>query len=97
MAYNIVISKLAEIEIEEAIEFYEHRKIGLGKQFLVYFKSYLKIVKTNPELFAIKKEPYFREIPIKKFPFVIIYELFENQIIIYSVFHTHRNPKNNVR
>jgi hypothetical protein len=33
MVFKIVISKLAEIEIIEAIEFYENRKKGLGKVF----------------------------------------------------------------
>ncbi|WP_185963092.1 hypothetical protein [Flavobacterium gawalongense] len=56
MAFKIVISKLAEIEIIEAIEFYENRRRGLGKHFLIYLKGYLKILKTNPELFALKKE-----------------------------------------
>jgi hypothetical protein len=54
MVFKIVISALAESEIEETIEFYENRRKGLGKQFLEYFKGYLKIVKTNPELFSIK-------------------------------------------
>jgi hypothetical protein len=28
-----------------------------------------------------------------KFPFVIIYEIIETEIIIYSVFHTSRDPE----
>jgi hypothetical protein len=51
-------------------------KRGLGKEFFVYLKGYFKILKTNPELFPLKKEPYFRELSLKKFPFVIIYEVF---------------------
>ena len=92
MVFKIVISKLAESEIDETIEFYESKRKGLGKQFLDYFKGYLKILKTNPELFSIKKSPFYRELPLKKFPFVIIYEIFQNEVIIYSVFHTSRNP-----
>ena len=92
MVFKIVISRLAESEIEETIEFYESRRKGLGKHFLDYFKGYLKILKTNPELFSIKKSPFFRELPLKKFPFVIVYEIFQNEVIIYSVFNTSRNP-----
>ncbi|MBP6759017.1 MAG: type II toxin-antitoxin system RelE/ParE family toxin [Flavobacterium sp.] len=94
MVFKIVVSSLAESEIEEAIEFYEDKRKGLGKQFLLYFKGYLKILKTNPELFSIKKAPFYRELPLKKFPFVIIYEVFQYKVIIYSVFHTSRNPTN---
>ena len=92
MVFNIVISGLAESEIEKTIEFYESRRKGLGKQFLQYFKGYLKILKTKPELFSIKKPPFYRELPLKNFPFVIIYEVFQNEVIVYSVFHTSRNP-----
>ena len=80
MVFNIVISALAEYEIEVAIEFYESRRKGLGKQFLEYFKGYLKILKTNPELFSIKKPPFYRELPLKKFPFVIHYIIDENEL-----------------
>ena len=94
MVFKIVVSKLAESEIDESVQFYESRKTGLGKQFLVYFKGYLKILKTNPELFPIKKVFFYRELPLKKFPFIIIYEVFQDEVIIYSVFHTSRNPTN---
>ncbi|SHL06330.1 Plasmid stabilization system protein ParE [Flavobacterium chilense] len=93
MVFKIKILPLAEKEIEESIEFYESRSTGLGKQFLTYLRSYLKVLKTNPELFEIKRQPGYREMTLVKFPFVIIYEIIGNEIIIYSVFHTSRNPK----
>ena len=74
MVFKITILPLAEKEIEESIEFYESRSRGLGKQFLTYLKSYLKVLKTNPELFEIKKQPGYREMTLVKFPFVIIYD-----------------------
>ncbi|MRX41117.1 hypothetical protein GJU43_17665 [Flavobacterium sp. LC2016-23] len=93
MTYNIKVLPLAEKEIDAAIEFYESRSKGLGKRFLTYLKSYLKVLKTNPELFEIKKQPHYRELTLVKFPFVIIYEIFENEILIHSVFHTSKNPQ----
>ncbi|HEU0125620.1 type II toxin-antitoxin system RelE/ParE family toxin [Flavobacterium sp.] len=93
MVFKIKILPLAEKEIDESIEFYESRSKGLGKQFLTYLRSYLKVLKTNPELYAVKKKPSYREMTLVKFPFVIIYEIIETEIIIYSVFHTSRNPK----
>lgn len=92
MIYKIVISKLASLEIEKSIEFYESRKKGLGKEFLSYLKGYFSILKTNPKLFQITRKSIYRELPMKKFPFVIIYEIINNDVVIYSVFHTSRNP-----
>ncbi|MFD2938600.1 type II toxin-antitoxin system RelE/ParE family toxin [Flavobacterium notoginsengisoli] len=93
MVFKIKILPLAEKEINASIEFYESRSKGLGKQFLTYLRSYLKVLKTNPELFEIKKQPGYREMTLVKFPFVIIYEIIRNEIVIYSVFHTSRNPE----
>jgi hypothetical protein len=93
MVFKIKILPLAENEIDDSIEFYESRSKGLGKQFMSYLQSYLKVLKTNPQLFEIKKEPGYRELTLVKFPFVIIYEIIENEVIVYSVFHTSRNPQ----
>jgi hypothetical protein len=92
MAFKLTILRLAEIEINESIDFYEGRRVGLGKHFLIYLKGYFEILKTRPELFAIKKPPYYRELPLKKFPFVVIYEIYQNEVIIHSIFHTSKNP-----
>lgn len=93
MVFKITILPLAEKEIDKSIEFYESRSKGLGKQFLIYLKSYLKVLSTNPELFEIKKQPSYRELTLVKFPFVIIYEIIQNEVIIHSVFHTSRNSQ----
>lgn len=93
MVFNITVLPLAEKEIDESVEFYESRSKGLGKQFLIYLKSYLKVLSRNPELFEIKKQPSYRELILVKFPFVIIYEIIQNEVIIHSVFHTSRNSQ----
>ncbi|MBP4137491.1 type II toxin-antitoxin system RelE/ParE family toxin [Flavobacterium geliluteum] len=93
MVFKIKILPLAENEIDDSIEFYESRSRGLGKQFMSYLQLYLKVLKTNPQLFEIKKAPGYRELTLVKFPFVIIYEIIENEVIVYSVFHSSRNPQ----
>lgn len=92
MVFEIIISELASLEITESVAFYESRQKGLGKLFLNSLKSALQILKSNPELFSIKRKSIYREMPIKKFPFIVIYEIIGNEVIVYSVFHTSRNP-----
>lgn len=92
MTFNIVITPLAANEIEESIRYYNAKKGELGYQFLLYFKGYLSVLRTNPELFPVKRKNIYREIAMKKFPYVIIYEVFKTEVVIYSVFHTSRNP-----
>ncbi|KMQ71614.1 type II toxin-antitoxin system RelE/ParE family toxin [Chryseobacterium koreense] len=93
MEYQLIFRDKAVFEIEDAYEFYEMKSKGLGKKFIETVKEYLDKIEENPAHFQ-KKLGEVREAYIKKFPFVIVYEIHEFRIVIYSVFHTSRNPKN---
>ncbi len=54
MVFKIKILPLAEKEIDESIEFYESRSKGLGKQFLTYLRSYLKVLKQIQNYLKLK-------------------------------------------
>jgi abortive infection bacteriophage resistance protein len=77
----------------DAYIYYEEKSNGLGERFLKQLDIYLKKISENPENFQIKRKRY-REAYIKKFPFLIIFEIIENKAIVYSIFNTNRNPAN---
>ena len=92
MAFKLTIEPEAQIEIEAAIEWYESKQLGLGKEFYNYLDGYFETLKEATALFPIKHKPVFRELALKRFPFVIIYEHTESEIFVYSVFNTYQNP-----
>lgn len=79
-------------EIDEAVKYYESKQLGLGEEFFNYLEGYFNTLANQNVSFEIKRKPVFKELPLKKFPFVIIYEEYKNQKIIYSVFNTFQNP-----
>ncbi|QHI35188.1 hypothetical protein IMCC3317_05340 [Kordia antarctica] len=87
----------AQIEIEKAIEYYETLQEGLGREFYYYLEGYFKTLQLGNVFFQIKRKPVFRELALKRFPYVIIYEHIEDEIYIYSVFNTQQNPKKKKR
>jgi hypothetical protein len=93
MTYNFEIKEEARIEIIEAYIYYESQQTGLGVKFTEQLEKYLHILAKNPLLYPIK-DYGFREAYIIKFPFLIIYEVSEDMVVIYSVFNTYRNPDN---
>jgi len=88
----LIIDPEAQKEIEKAIEWYEMAKVGLGFEFYSYLEGYFKTLQQNNAYFQIKRKPIFRELPLKRFPFVIIYEHNYEEIYIYSLFDTRKNP-----
>lgn len=81
MKYLIEIKEEAVFDIKEAYTYYEERRIGLGNRFLDTLEIYLERIQKYPEHYQIKRKPY-REAFIKHFPFLIIYEIEENKVIV---------------
>lgn len=93
MGSKLIIEPEAQEEIIDAIEWYESKQVGLGADFLNYLDGYFQTLKNAKATFELKRKPVFRELPLKRFSFVIIYEEFQDQIIVYSVFNTYQAPE----
>lgn len=91
MKYVLEIKEEAVFDIKEAYLYYEEQKIGLGNRFLDTLETYIERVQKNPEHYQVKRKPY-REAFIKDFPYLIIYEIEANKVIVYAVFNTWKNP-----
>jgi hypothetical protein len=92
MASKLTVEPEAQVEIEKAIDWYESKQPGLGKEFYNYLDGYFKTLKQSNALFAIKRKPVYRELALKRFPYVIVYEHTDSEIFVYSVFNTHQDP-----
>jgi len=92
MNYSIEIKDEANLEAIEAYLYYESKRAGLGEEFLEHLDIYFDRIVTNPKHFPQKRNPY-REAFIKRFPFLIIYEINKNNVIVYSVFNTWQSPE----
>lgn len=93
MEYNIVVSTLALEDIEKITDFYESINIQIVINFLDELEETYKTLQTNPH-FQIKYKSY-RSIPLKIFPFILIFEINEDlkEVRILSCFHTSRSTK----
>lgn len=91
MVFNILWSKKALLDIEDSLEWYSEINSVLPKRFYNEILKKVILLTKNPHLFQIKFDS-FRELPLKKFPYIIIYEIIDNKVIIIAVFHTSKNP-----
>ena len=92
MIFTLEIKQEADLEIIEAYQYYENKQSGLGEKFLKQLDLYLEKICQNPKHFAIKRKNY-REVYLRKFPYLIIFEIEKMKIIVYSVFNTPQNPE----
>ena len=78
---------------KDAYNWYESQLTGLGESFLKDLEQTNKKLLANPTFYTTLDKG-FRRIPLKRFPYIVIYELLGREIIVYAVFHTSRNPEN---
>ena len=92
MKYDVVIKEEADEDVANAFSWYEDQKEGLGERFLLCLDEYYDVISENPHIFQAKYNAR-RQAILKRFPYVIIYEVEENTVVVYAVFHTSQNPK----
>jgi toxin ParE1/3/4 len=90
MACQIRIEAHAEVELEEAVAWYE----TLGITFLKRFYEAVSKLREKPEMYEIVYKT-FRKAHLKQFPFAVFYaiEKKSRQIVILSVWHTSQDTQ----
>ena len=88
---KLSILQPAQKELGEAVTFYNSQAAGLGFEFLLEFQHSVRRVKDHPEAWPLISQRT-RRCRLKRFPYGIIYQLRENEILIVSVMHLHQRP-----
>ncbi len=90
--YKLVIKPQAADILKEAYKWYEERQLGLGDRLVAEIFKYYDLLESNALLYRKVRRNY-RELVCNTFPYIIIYEVVENEVIVYSVFHTSQSPR----
>jgi plasmid stabilization system protein ParE len=92
MSYQLIVKEEAVIEIEDAFFWYEKEKGGLGWEFIAAVEGYYEKIIENPYWYQ-KGDKDRRVAVMRRFPYKIVYEVEQETVFVYAVFHTSRNPK----
>ena len=94
--YEIRFSPKATHELEEAYEWYEEQLTGLGSRLVKEVDKYLSAISKNPKLFQVRFPDEIRAVPLKIFPYLVVYWIDEMNlnVIVLAIFHTKRHPSN---
>lgn len=94
MKAKISFSPFVKEDLKNGKNWYAKIDKKLASKFLNEYRDNIKFISENPNSTEIRYENQ-RISFLKTFPFGIHYEFIENEntIIVYSIFHTSRNPK----
>jgi len=93
MPFVIIVTREAEIDLDENFIWYEEQKDNLGSEFIQQFDKVVQNILINP-FYASVIEDDARGASLKRFPYLVVYRIIEatQQIRIIAVIHQHRNP-----
>ncbi|HEY6073966.1 MAG TPA: type II toxin-antitoxin system RelE/ParE family toxin [Anaerolineales bacterium] len=90
---KIVVRPAAAADIEEAFEWYERQRPGLGEDFLTALDSTLEQVAAQPEAFAVIQRATRRALIPHRFPYGLFYRIYGETIVVVACMHAKRHPR----
>ena len=83
--------EVAQFELDEAIEYYNYEVPGLGEAFLSEVLNALDRIGKYPEAWQPGSKRA-RRCQTRRFPYGIMYQIREDEILIIAVANLHRKP-----
>jgi len=88
---KIIFDELAQLELDEASEYYELQVPGLGERFRKEVKRAIYRIHEYYDAWP-KETGDVRRYLLHKFPYKILYSLEREYIYIIAIAHSHRRP-----
>ena len=82
----------AQSEFDDAIDYYDKQRPGLGSEFAEEVEDTLERVSHYPEAWS-PLSPRVRRCVINRFPYSVLYEVRSEIIIIVAIQHQHQEPE----
>ena len=89
---TLKLHPLAENDLRIALNYYFEISQKLEKRFLSHIDKQFNNILNSPNLYQYETKTS-QKVIMKKFAYIIIYEKYEDIIMILAIFHTKQNPK----
>jgi len=81
MSYRLEFLDIAEVEIDDAVEWYNQQKDNLGATFVLALDNLFEYLIETPAIFPIIHKE-MRRASLPDFPYSIIFEIHEPDVIL---------------
>ncbi len=90
----LILDPLAKLDIDDNIDWYEEKQVGLGSRFYDKVKTILDLIEQNPYIFPVKYKNT-RTAPVSDFPFTVHYFIDKQNMVVavLCIFKTPQSPQ----
>ena len=87
-----LFTSAAEADVEEAFQWYDSQRPGLGAAFRHALDIVVMAVVSNPEAYAVIHRQTRRAL-LPKFPYGLFYRVLDETIVVVACIHAKRHPR----
>lgn len=91
MKLRVILRPVAEAEFDDAFDWYEALRKGMGRRYATAVRRVLSGIASQPRRHGILLSDVRKAI-VKGFPYTIFYRHLPDHIDVLAVFHTSRDP-----
>jgi toxin ParE1/3/4 len=92
MSLPVVLRDEAQMEFDEAFDYYDQRREGLGVEFVAEVPRVFDRLASNPGLGRVVMSD-IRKAVVRRFPYCVFYRPHGDRVEVLAVFHSKRNPR----
>ena len=93
MKYKLMLLEAARIDMADAFDWYNMQSEFAAGYLIERMDEALKHIIESPLIYQ-RAHLNFRQIVLKPFPYALIYSVKGDEITVFRLWHTSRNPKN---
>jgi toxin ParE1/3/4 len=90
---RLVTRPAAELDIQDAYDWYESQRPALGEEFLAALTSTRDRILEYPQGFPVVHRTLRRALLPRRFPYSLFYRIDDDTIVIVACLHARRDPR----
>jgi toxin ParE1/3/4 len=92
MNYSLIFHQEALDEMQDAHDWYEQQRQGLSIEFMDSIGEVVQRILSNPTSFPKEYNKRRKALP-NRFPYLVIFELHGDVVLVVAVIHSSRHPR----
>ena len=92
MAFKLIVTTTAELDLQDAIDWYTSIQKDLGQKFYKSVLEQFASIQKHPHYYSFYFKEYRRTL-VLHFPYIIIFKINNQEVIVYSIIYAGRNPE----
>ena len=88
---QLLVRTAAAADIEDAYQWYERQRIGLGEEFLAAVDDKLQEIVAHPTAYPVIHRDLRRAL-LHRFPYAIFYRPYGESVVVIACMHGRRDP-----